>query len=144
MKANLRSLKINGYVSIFAAICHIIWTFFFSGYQEFKSLNKEQWDVILIFNWSTALMLIIFGALSLFISKLKMLSDKHVQVFCYLFLILWTGRFIIDLIYPVPIPFFFIENVGILIRLILLFCMINILSSTIIKFYTSIIGQKTK
>jgi hypothetical protein len=144
MKANKLALKINGYVSIFAAICHIIWTFYFSGYQEFKSLNKAQWDVILIFNWSTALMLFLFGTLSLFISKLKMLSDKQIQIFCYLFLILWTGRFIIDLIYPVPIPFLFMGNAGILVRLILLFCMINLLSNTIITFYTSIIGQKTK
>lgn len=144
MKVNKLALKINGYVSIFAATCHIIWTFFFSGYQEFKSLNKEQWEVILIFNWSTALMLIIFGTISLFISKLKMLSDKQIQFFCFLFLMLWTGRFLIDLIYPVPIPFLFLENAGILVRLILLFCMINLLSNTIIKLYTSIIGQKTK
>ncbi len=119
MKTYRRALRVHAYFGVLGALIHTSWHWFFSGYEVMNGLTDLQWDMMNIFNLSTALFFVFLASLSFIVLRYKKLEFKSIRIINLCLLLFYSGRLLIEFIIPSPIPFIIIEESNIVIRIML-------------------------
>lgn len=119
MKTYRRALRVHAYFAVLGALIHTTWHWFFPGYEVMKGLTDLQWDMINIFNWSTALFFLFLATLSFVILSFNNLDLSNLRKLMPCLVLFYLGRLIIEFILPAPIPLIVLKDTNIIIRLLL-------------------------
>ena len=101
---------VGGFVELIIAILHFIWPFNFIQLSDFENVTSPIKDFIMLASLAIGLCMTVFACLSFYFSKRIVSGDKSVMIFSLSQVILWIFRLIFELIYPVRVPLYSIEN----------------------------------
>ena len=104
---------------VIVAPLHGLWYWFFPRYAEMNGLTTIQWDVINLFNWSIAAVLLFTAVLTLLIARARSLTLHHLRIFSALLFGFWACRLVLEFIFPTRIPFVFIPNPSMLLKILM-------------------------
>lgn len=108
-----------------ASILHgLPWIKYFPTYPELKGLTDLQLNTFYLFNLSVSLLLFFISILSYTISFIKSFSLNQLRIIILLMIILWVLRLVLEIIYPVKIPFVIIKNPTSLLKSLIVFAII--------------------
>lgn len=105
----------GGIVEILIAVLHFVWPFELIRFGEFSFLSTKYQELLILSSISIGLCLFIFGMLAIYFSiKLKEGSEAA-WLFGITQGLLWLARAGFELIYPVKLPMYCIENPTVLV-----------------------------
>lgn len=113
------SLSIVGAMIFVVSLCHGIWHWFFSQYAEMEGLTQIQWNIINLFNWAITFFLLFMSILTFMIASKKSIPLNHLRMFSALMIGFWICRLVLELIFPVQIPFVIIPNPSLLLKILI-------------------------
>lgn len=105
-----RLMCIGGIIELLIAIIHFIWPFELVKAGEYALLTGQYRDLLFLSSISIGLCLCIFGILSIYFSRRLMSGEKSALFYNTSQAILWGGRAIGELIFPVSVPMYFIKK----------------------------------
>ncbi|MCP4539665.1 MAG: hypothetical protein GY832_21215 [Chloroflexi bacterium] len=105
-----RTMLTGGIVEILIAILHFLMPLEFARAGAIAELPTEYRDFVLHGIVAVGLCLTVFGALSIYFSRKLLLGDTTAWTLGISQGILWSGRTITELIFPIKVPLFFISN----------------------------------
>ena len=108
-------LLAGGVVEILVAIIHFLMPLHFSKVNEVIELSPGYRHFFLLGVNAIGLSVGVFGVLCIYYSTKILRGDASAWAFGLSQGVLWLGRTILELIYPVSIPLFFIDNPTILV-----------------------------
>lgn len=100
----------GGFVELIIAILHFIWPSYLMQLPDFENITTSIKDFIILASLAIGLCLTVFACLSFYFSKRIGHRDKSALIFSLSQVILWTFRLIFELLYPVRLPLYSIEN----------------------------------
>lgn len=100
----------GGIVEILIAILHFVWPFELIKFGEFSFLSAKYQELLILSSISIGLCLFIFGMLAIYFSTKLKTGSISAWLFGITQGILWMARAGFELIYPVKVPLYFIEN----------------------------------
>ncbi len=103
-------LIIGGCFELLIAILHFIWPFDFIQLPDFNNVKSSIKDFILLASLAIGLCMTIFAFLSFYFSKRIIFGERSAFIFCFSQGILWIFRLIFEILLPVKVPLYFIEN----------------------------------
>ena len=103
-------MYIGGTVELLIAILHFIWPFELIETGVYSMLTGHYRGLFLLSSISIGLCLSIFGILSIYFSRRLMNGEKSALVYSASQAVLWGGRAIGELLFPVSVPMYFIGN----------------------------------
>lgn len=103
-------LVAGGFIELIIAILHFIWPFNFIQLPDFNNVTSSIQDFILLASLAIGLCMTIFAHLSFYFSKRIMHGEKSALIFALSQGILWIFRLIFELLLPVRVPLYSIEN----------------------------------
>jgi hypothetical protein len=105
----------GGIAEILIAILHFVMPLQFIRAGEIAELSVDYRDFVFHGVVAIGLCQTVFGALSIHFSRKLLLGEKAAWVYGVSQGILWTGRAISELIFPVRVPLFFLSNPTVLV-----------------------------
>ena len=105
-----RAMLIGGIVEILIAMLHFLMPFQFVRGGAIVGLPADYRGFVLHGIVAIGLCLTVFGALSIYFSQRLALGDATAWVFGLSQGVLWIGRTVTELIFPIRIPLFFLSN----------------------------------
>lgn len=108
-------LLAGGFIELIIAVLHFIWPFNFIQLPDFKSVTSSIKDFILLASLAIGLCMTIFASLSFYFSKRIRLGEKSALIFAFSQGVLWIFRLIFEILLPVRVPLYSIENPSIII-----------------------------
>jgi len=109
-KLACRLLCIGGIIELAIAGLHFLWPFDLVETGEYAVLTGQYRDLLLLSSLAIGLCLLVFGALSIYFSRRLFTGEKSALIYSTSQAILWGGRATGELIFPVSVPIYFIEN----------------------------------
>ncbi len=109
------AMLVGGITEILIAVLHFLMPLQFAHTGEFAELSPEYLSFVLHGTVAIGLCLIVFGALSIYFSPKLLQGKQSAWIFGLSQGILWAGRSISELIFPVKLPLFFLSNPTVLI-----------------------------
>ena len=103
-------LVTGGFIELIIAILHFIWPFNFIQLPDFNNATSSIKDFILLASFSIGICMTIFAYLSFYFSKRIMHGEKSALIFSLSQGILWMFRLIFEILLPVRLPLYSIEN----------------------------------
>ena len=103
-------LIIGGFIELIIAILHFIWPFNFIQLSDFENVTTSIKDFILLASLAIGLCMTIFAYLSFYFSKRIILGERSALIFSLSQSILWLFRFIFEILLPVRVPLYSINN----------------------------------
>ena len=103
-------MKVHASLVLIASVSHAVWNRFLPTYMEMKGLTEIQWNVLFMFNWAVALFLLLLSIFSFWISTARSFALPQLRIFSALIIGFWICRLVLELIFPVQIPFVVISN----------------------------------
>lgn len=113
------SLRIVASIFLAAALLHLVWNWLFPTYTEMKGLTEIQWDTIYLLNLSIALFHFTFSILLFGVSSMTSLTLNQLRAFSALILVFWMFRFLLELIFPVQIPFVILPDPSVSLKILM-------------------------
>ena len=104
-------VTISGITEVVMAIVLFIWTFFFIKQNSISTLDVASKDMVMFAMLTFGLSLLIFGCLTIHLVKRLRYLEPTTIFFCLSQGVLWMGILILEIIYPIRIPFFCINNI---------------------------------
>ncbi len=117
-KAYRLSIRVYASIVLFGAVMHAAWYWFIPGYAEMRGLTLVQQSFLSLLNWSVSILLLFFAIMAFGIST-KSFTVKQLRMFSLLMVVFWSLRFVLELVYPVQIPFVVIPNASLFIKVLL-------------------------
>ena len=105
----------GGFVELLIAGLHFIWPFNFIQLPDFENVTNPIKDFIMLASLAIGLCITVFACLSFYFSKKVVSGEKSVMIFSLSQVILWVFRLIFELIYPVRVPLYSIEQPSVII-----------------------------
>ena len=105
----------GGFVELLIAGLHFIWPFNFIQLPDFENVTNPIKDFIMLASLAIGLCMTVFACLSFYFSKKVVSGEKNVMIFSLSQVILWIFRLIFELIYPVRVPLYSIEQPSVII-----------------------------
>lgn len=103
-------LATGGFVELIIAILHFIWPFNFIQLSDFNNVTSSIKDFILLASLAIGLCMTIFAYLSFHFSKRIITGERSALIFSLSQVILWIFRLIFEILLPVRVPLYSIEN----------------------------------
>lgn len=103
-------LIIAGIVEIVMGLAHFAMPYFAYQSRGFIFLHRDELNFITLCVCAVGILLIAFGILTVFFSLQTELSDKLILYYAVIKSFLWSARIILEILYPVKIPLFYIEQ----------------------------------
>jgi len=103
-------LVTGGFIELIIAIIHFIWPFNFIQLPDFNNVASAIKDFILLASLALGLCMTIFACLSFYFSKKIMTGEKSALIFSFSQAIVWIFRLIFEILLPVRVPLYSIEN----------------------------------
>jgi uncharacterized protein YjeT (DUF2065 family) len=110
-----RFMLAGGSIEILIGLVHFIMPIQIVGASEVASLPDNYKSIITLMSVAVGLCLVVFGTLSLYFSKRIVKGDRSAWIFGISQGVLWFGRTILELIFPVTIPLLFLTNPTVLV-----------------------------
>jgi len=126
-------MYIGGIIELLIAVLHFIWPFELIETGEYAMLSGQYRDLLFLSSISIGLCLCIFGILSIYFSRKLMNGEKSALVYGTSQAILWGGRSVGELLFPVSIPMYFIQNPTIFVLPLSLFLSLLFLAPLFIR-----------
>jgi hypothetical protein len=101
-----------GCIELSVACLHFIWPFNFLQSPDFNNITSSFKDFILLATISLGLCMVVFACMSFYFSKRIMFGEKSALVFCLLQSVLWIFRLIFEIVIPVKVSFYSIDNLS--------------------------------
>ncbi len=105
-----RAMLGGGIAEILIAVLHFLMPFQFIHAGAIAGLPTDYRDFVFHGIVAVGLCLTVFGALSIYFSQKLFLGNMTAWVFGISQGILWIGRTVTELIFPIRVPLFFISN----------------------------------
>lgn len=105
-----RLMFLGGIIELLIAVLHFIWPFELVETSEYAGLTGQYRDLLFLSSISIGLCLCIFGILSIYFSRSSMIGEKPALIYGVTQAILWGGRTIGELLFPVSVAMYLIEN----------------------------------
>lgn len=115
-----KALLLTGWLSLIATVLHGAWQLYMPGYSAFEQADDIALDSVFMLNGAITLFLF-FSALAAFWvarSTTMLLTDVRAISLCILGF--WLSRFALELVLPSPLPFLFIQEPNLIIRVFML------------------------
>ncbi|MBN1571900.1 MAG: hypothetical protein JW984_01750 [Deltaproteobacteria bacterium] len=103
-------MMVGGIVEILIAVLHFVWPYELIRYGEFSFLSPKYQELLILSSIAIALCLFIFGTLSVYFSMRLKTESESAWLYGISQGILWLARAGFELIYPVKLPLYCIEN----------------------------------
>ena len=100
----------GGIVEILIAGIHFVWPFELIKFGEFSFLSTKYQELLILSSISIGLCLFIFGMLAIYFSTKLKEGSEVAWLYGITQGILWLARAGFELIYPVKMPMYCIEN----------------------------------
>jgi hypothetical protein len=101
---------LGGLMELAVGILHFTWPFSFLQLPSFQGLDSSIRDLLLLTALAVGLCLSIFAFLSFYFAKQVKTETKNTQIFCISQSVLWIIRLIFEILLPVNLSIYFIEN----------------------------------
>lgn len=124
MKLSCISLQVGGTLELLIALLHFIWPFHFIIQPEFVDLSDAIKDFIFHATIAIGLTMLIFSYLSFYFSRNVKQGNKNVLMFAYSQLFIWIVRSVFEILLPVQISIYSIDNPSNIIQIGLFFIFI--------------------
>jgi len=105
----------GGIIQLILAIFHFVWPFSFIQTESFAVLNDQARDLVMLNCISVGASLGVFALLSFYFSRSIKTQSLAAVFFCLTEVIFWSVRLILELIFPVRIPVYFVAGPSIFI-----------------------------
>jgi hypothetical protein len=137
MKAlNKWLLQIAGTIEVIIGAAHFGMPYFAFQLPGFSQLNPEASNFVSLCILAVGLLLVAIGLITVLVASTLAASNRALLVFLVIKASLWSGRIVLEILYPVSIPLFFIKNPSTAVLTILMANWLLIVSSGIITFIT--------
>jgi hypothetical protein len=103
-------LFFGGLMELAVGLLHFTWPFSFLQSPSFQGMDCSIRDLVLLTALAVGLCLSVFAFLSFYFSKQVKTEIKNVRIFCISQSVLWVVRLLFEILLPVTIPIYFIEN----------------------------------
>jgi len=103
---------------------HFTWPYAFIQTEPFAGLPEPQKEFVLLVSIAIGLAMLIFGSLAIYFAFKIRIGEHSALAFTLSQAILWTGRLILEILYPVRLPLYFIEQPS---SMVIILCLILIL-----------------
>jgi hypothetical protein len=100
----------GGLMELVIGILHFTWPFSFLRSPNFQGIESPISDLLLLTALAVGLCLSVFALLSFYFSKQVKTEIKSVRIFCISQSTLWIIRLIFEILLPVRISIYFIDN----------------------------------
>jgi hypothetical protein len=110
-----RFMLVGGSIEILIGLIHFVMPFQIVSTSEIASLPSNYKIIITLMIVAVGLCLVTFGALSIYFSGRLMKGERSAWVFGVSQGILWIGRTILEMLFPVTIPLLFLSNPTVLV-----------------------------
>ena len=128
-------LMIAGIIEIIAGSAHFVMPYFIYQSKGFSFLTQNEIHFVVLGVLAVGILLIAFGILTILFSL--RVDTKNELLFFYTIIqsFLWFARIILEILYPVKIPLFLIEQPAIVFMPLLIFeCMLFVSAAFIINY----------
>jgi hypothetical protein len=100
----------GGIIEIVIAVVHFLWPLALVDYAQFRGLSTDFRNILVLSARAIGVCLTIFGLLSIYFSRRLIAGERSAWVFGVSQGLLWTARAVLEIVYPVGIPLFFITR----------------------------------
>lgn len=105
-------VTISGITEVMLSVVLFIWTFFFIKQNSITTLDVASKDMVMFTMLTFGLCLLIFGSMTIHLVKRLRYLESTTIFFCLSQGVFWIGILILEIIYPVKMPFFCLHNVS--------------------------------
>lgn len=110
LKLSKTLLFIGGILEFIVASFHFTWPYAMIQTGPFAELPEANKAFIVLATLAIGLVMLVFGSLSIYFAFRIRMGEYSALVFSLAQAILWTGRLILEILYPVRLPLYFIEQ----------------------------------
>ena len=126
-------LLIAGIIEIVAGLAHFTMPYFAYEARGFSFLNQDETNLITLCVFAVGILLIAFGTLTIFFALKAETAKQLLYFYVIIKSLLWLGRIILEIFYPVKISLFFIESPSKAIMPLLIFeCLLFVFPAALI------------
>lgn len=105
-----KCLLAGGVAELLIALLHFLMPLQLSGDEEIAQLPAQYRSFVLLATLAIGLCVMVFGALCLYFSQKLLAGERTAWAFGISQGVLWAGRAILEMAFPVRIPLFFLPN----------------------------------
>ena len=116
-----KSLLIAGLVEIAAGLSHFGMPYFAYQTEGFSFLHQDGLNFTTLCIFAVGILLIAFGSLTILLSLKAEATSEVLHYYTLIKSFLWSARIILEIMYPVNIPLFFIKQPVIVVMPLLFF-----------------------
>lgn len=98
-----------GVIEILVGLLHFFMPLFFDKSKTFGQLPNIEMDFLLLLTYAVGILLIAFGATTILLSRKQKELEKILYFYLIIQSILWVGRIVLELLYPVNLEMFGVE-----------------------------------
>ena len=106
MKCFRISLGAVGAIVLLAGVGHFAWYAYMRGYPELAAMGEAQWRWLALLNQCVGLLLVFMGAATLAVATSRSAGLALLRTLTAVLFATWCARLVLELLWPVPIPFF--------------------------------------
>lgn len=110
LKISKTLIIIGGVIELLIALMHFIWPLFMSKLSELNNVSEAIMEFIFLGTLAVGLCLIIFSFFSFYFSSTQQIKNKSTWIFSLSQSIMWLIRLFFELLFPVKIDLFGIQN----------------------------------
>jgi hypothetical protein len=103
-------ISTGGLLELAIGILHFTWPFSFLQLPNFQGIESSIRDLLLLTALAVGLCLSVFGILSFYFSKQVKTEIKTVRIFCISQSTMWVIRLIFEILLPVRVSIYCIDN----------------------------------
>jgi hypothetical protein len=116
-KFSRTSLRVYASILLWGALMHGLWYFFLPGYPEMQGLTGIQSNFLLLMNLCIGISLLFFSILAYWFSSRSFTINQQ-KTFAIIMSVFWSCRLMVEVLFPVQIPFVFIPHPTLLIKIL--------------------------
>ena len=103
-------MTVGGCIEILMGLIHFLMPIQLVNASEIAALANNYKNIILLETFAIGLCLFVFGILTIYFSRRLVCGEKSAWIFGISQGVLWMGRTILELLFPVTIPLFFLSS----------------------------------
>jgi len=102
-------LLVAGIIEIAVGLLHFVMPFFAYQAKGFSLLDTNEINFVTLVVFAVGILLVAFGAITILFSRNLESTIEVLYYYIVIKTVLWTGRVVLELIYPVNLNMFYIE-----------------------------------
>ena len=100
----------GGCMQLSGAFIHLVWPLTLGEIGEYAGLSADYKNLLMLLMVAVGFICLALGGLSIYFSKRLLTGEKSAIVYSVSVGVLWEIRAILELIFPVKIPFYFLTH----------------------------------